>query len=617
MKRSRLVLAALAALILAAWWGGGRWFSGGGEDGGGGADPGGGNRAMDPHARGGAGPRGRGGAWRPPARPDGMVTISGMVVDAATHEGVGGVEVVFRGEAGEETTAAGPDGRFRIDVPAGAYRAFVRDETVLSVGEEDHVRLPGLPAADAAGAPDEALMPVVTASADVDGVELPVARGGVVRGTVVDRAGRPVAGAVLRAHAGRRPALGTDIAETGTDGAFELRLPAGRYFFEVTHARFAGIADADERQLELEPGEVQTATFTLVAGCVITGRVVAAGGGPAGEGAIERRWGDGDDEFSPDGRIAADGTFRWATTREGEFALRAWPWKSPPSPERTFACRDGARHDVVFSLPARGPDVDGVLVDRGGAPVALAYIDLASLDGGSGQQERTDEQGRWSVFQLAPGRYRVTAYAPGRGVVAATIEAPQTGVRLQLGGTGRIEGRTPLLAAGSFELTLDRCEDSERSLRLPAERRLVTVTDHRFSVEDVPACDLAFTATWRNSHARGGVEVPAGGVARVELDVGPPRAKVVTGTVTDTSGRPVEGVEVRAVHRDGEEAVATTDAAGRYTLSTFARAALVALATIDRLPHGAYGQVGMDDRDQETIDLTLRMLRTDGEDPPE
>jgi hypothetical protein len=620
MKRSHVLLAALAVLALVAWRGG-TWLHGDGEGDGEGdlaPAPGGGNRAVELGAGTPAAGRARGGARVSPPRRLGAVTISGTVVDALTHMSVGGVEVVFRGAAGEETTTAGPDGRYQIDVPAGAYRAFVRDEAVLSIGYADRVRLPGLPTAEAAGAPEEALMPIVTANADTDGVDLRVAVGSVVRGKVVDRSGRPVAGAVLRAQSSSlRPTLGTDIAETGPDGAFELRLPAGAYELDVSHARYAGLAGTDEeRRFYIGPGDIRTATYTLVAGCVIAGRVVGAGGQAAGDGAIEQKLGPTEDAFVPAGRIAADGTFRWTTTAEAEIVLRAWPWKSPPSPPRAFACRDGARHeDVLFTLADRGPDLDGILVDRGGAPVPHAFIDLVSLDGNTGQQERTDEHGRWSVFQLAAGRYQVTASAPGRGVVAATVTAPQAQVRLELGGTGRLEGRTPRLARGSFELTFQHCNEGEVHVQMPLERRLVTVTDHAFAVEDVPACDLRFFTRWRGSmEQHGGAVVPAGGVARVELDVGPRRAVVVRGTVTDDAGRPVADATVSELRaRLSVTATTTTDAAGRYTLRTFDDASIFAYKAVGAGMYEANGEVGTADADEATVDLVMSLDRNSGE----
>jgi hypothetical protein len=611
MKRPRrLLLAGLVAAALALWWAGGRLLGESDESPG---SAGGSNhpRSMSPLAEALAQARGRSGAlpWKPPPRLDGGVTVSGAVLDARTHTGVGGVEVVFRGAAGEETTTAGPDGTYRIDLPVGTYRAFVRDDTVLSVGRPDHVRLPGLPSAEAAGAPDESLMPVVVATADVEGVDLTVTRGGVVRGQVIDAAGRPVANAVLRARTpGFRPALGTDVAETGADGAFELQLPAGTYSLEVGHPRFAGVGGEDER-LMIEPGDVVTRTFTLIAGCVIAGRVVGANGRPAGDGAIEKQWGASELEFAPAGRISPDGTFRWSTTEEAEVVLRAWPWKAPPSAAQTFACRDGARYDnVVFALPNRGPDLDGVLVDRGGAPIAMAFIDLTPLDeGGIAQQERTDEQGRWSVFQLPAGRYRVVSHAPGRGIVATEIEAPQSHVRLQLGGTGRIEGTTPRLAKGSFELTFAMCYDDGGAIRLPAERRLVTVTGGKFVVDNVPACDLQYVASWRGRPRPGRTEVTAGGTTQLELDLGPPRAKVIHGTVTD-AGRPVDGATVVAIFEDEPPATATTDGAGRYTLRTFVGARLSASK---EGPGGetrhAHGAVSADDDDDEPADLEMRV----------
>jgi hypothetical protein len=546
------------------------------------------------------------------------VTIAGTVVDAATHDGVGGVEVVFRNERGEESTMAGPDGRYRIDLRPGAYRAFVRDDEVLSIGRAD-ARLPGLPSADAAGAPDEALMPLVMARTSASGVDLTVARGGVIRGKVVDRGGRPIASAVLQARSGGpRPSLGTDVAETGADGAFELRLPAGAYDLEVSHARFAGIAGPEEeRRIDLAPGDAVTRTFTLAAGCVIAGRVVRPGGAPAGEGAIEARWSE-EGRFSPAGQIAADGTFRWATMEEVQLDLRAWPWKSPPSPERSFACHDGARFEsVVFELPQRGPDLDGVLVDRNGAPVPLAYIDVTSLDGGPGQVERTDDQGRWGVFQLEPGSYLVTAHAAGRGVVATTVTAPATQVRLELGGTGRIAGRTPRIASGSFELMLARCTIDDSALRLPAERRLVTVTDHTFIVEDVPACDVDLVAVWHGRPVRERITVPTDGAAELDLAVGPARMKTVHGTVTDEDGRPLEGARVKALADNEAPVFATTEAGGRYSLRAAAGAMLIVSTRRDGEVYAGRAEIDEADGDEATVDVRLEAQERQEDEPSE
>jgi hypothetical protein len=524
----------------------------------------------------------------------GSVAIAGRVVDVEEGTGVGDVEVVLRGAAGEETAVAASDGTFRIEVPAGTYRAFVRDDRVLSIGRPARVRLPALPAADAANAPDEASMPVIVAMGDVSGLELGVMRGGIVTGQVVDPAGRPVAGAVVRAVSDRRPVLGSDVAETDATGTFELRLSAGYHALDAGHSHHAGVVESTE--VEVVTGARVTVRLVLAVGCVIAGRVVWPGGAPAGDGAIERGIdGAGEAGFVPSGTIAADGTFRWATTRPGPVTLRAWPWKSPHSPSATFSCRDGARFEHVFELPARGPDISGVLVDATGAPVPGAYIDLEPLDpGGLAQQERTDAEGGWGVFSMPAGRYRVTAQVPGRGFVVADVTAPATNVRLVLGDTGRIEARTPLLASGSLELELG-CID------LPGyegERRIVAVEHHRFVVEDAPACYVDIVARWRGLEASAEAHVRAGGAAQVEIVIGPPRAKRVYGVVRDPSGQPIAGVWVTAEHPAGG-AEATSDRDGRYELATFAGAQLFAIGSEDAV------RVSFDQAASQHIDLVV------------
>src|SRR5213079_1922125 len=149
-------------------------------------------------------------------------------------------------------------------------------------------------------------------------------------------------------------------------------------------------------------------------------------GKPAAEGAIEKRFGATDLEFAPATRIEPTGTFRWTTTDETEVILRAWPWHSPPGATKRFACKRGARFETTLVVTDRAPDVTGVLVDREGAPAPFTHLDVQPLDpGGIAQQERTDAAGQWAVYAMPPGRYAVTAQAPG-GVVSTIVTAPST-----------------------------------------------------------------------------------------------------------------------------------------------------------------------------------------------
>jgi hypothetical protein len=530
------------------------------------------------------------------------------VIDIRQQRPVGEVEVVFRDDLGDASATAASDGSYAIRIAPGVYRAFVRGEGVLSIGRPDRTRLPAMPPAEIAGVPDEALMATVVARGDADGFDLSVVHGGTVSGHLIDQAGEPVAGAVVRARGnGVRPALASDIAESASDGSFELVLPAGAFELEVHHDRLAGVAAG--AQIAIQPGDHLTPTLTMTAGCILTGRVVGPDGKPAGDGALERNGGAGPLDFAPAGRIEPDGGFRWVTTETTEITLRAWPWKSAPSPARQFACRDGARFDdVVFQVADRRPDLEGTLIDATGAPVGFAFVDLAPLDrGGIAQQERSDAAGRWQVFELPSGRYRVTAQADGRGVASAVVVSPRDGIRLELGGTGRLDGTTSRLARGSFELALGSCIESIGQIPVPQARRLVSVTGGRFAVDDLPACQLSFTAIWHGKPQAQTAAIPAGGTAHLDLDLGPPLPKVVHGIVRDPDGKPIADAFVIAKRSETADATARTDATGSYTLTTASGATLRASAH-SRI---GYAQVGGANIEREQVDLVV------GDDPPE
>ena len=527
------------------------------------------------------------------------VVITGKVLDRDAQSGVPEVEVVFKSPLGESSTTSGSDGSYRIEVSAGTYRAFVRDDNALSVGVPDLVRVPGSPSLDDASAPDEGLMPTVVAVTDVDHVDLSVVFGGRVDGTVVDRSGHAVVGAVLRARGNPlRPALGSDIAESDEHGHFDMRLPPGQYVIDATHAQLAGVTS--NVVIEVARGQTIHPSVTLTSGCVISGHVIAANGQPAGDGAIERRFGPGENDFGPAGRIESDGSFRWVTAETVSISLRAWPWKSPPANELTFDCRDGARYaNVTFRIPNQPPDIAGTLVDANGAPVALGFIDINPVDGGFGQQERTDANGRWAVYHMPAGHYRVTATAPARGVIATELDAPRTDVKLVLGGTGRIEGKTTTLAEGSFELTMSTCDNA---VNLPHAPRLVAVHEGHFTIDDVPACDLVAMASWQGVETEVVTTVPANDAAIIDLDIGPAQDKTVHGIVRDSSGHPVAGATVIGIPRNGgiSQDQTKTDASGGYSLRFAGNVIMVTSGDLQ-----GFEEVPRDGSDDATVDIVV------------
>jgi hypothetical protein len=450
----------------------------------------------------------------------GLVTISGRVVEVSSHAGVSGAEVVARGVLGESTAMTGGDGTFSIAVVPGDYRLAVRGAGVLSAGIAERPRLDGGPSAEQVASPEDSVMPAVRAIRDVGGVELAVWRDTTIEGEVVDTTHAAMAHVIVRADGSLRPASGSDVTETDAHGRFTLHVAPGQYSLHASYGVFVE-THAPAVDTTAAPASV---TIEMVAGCEVRGRVVHADGTPAADGALERGYGNDLDVFAPAGRIEADGTFHWVTGETGaDVALRAWPWKSPPTPAQRFACTPGARFDgVELRLPDAQASITGTIVDSGGAPVPDAYLDIEALDpGGFSQQERGDGDGHWQVFDMPPGHYRITATAAGRGVVADTVVAPSSDVALVLSGTGRIEGSAAGLASGSFEASFVECSDmvdtTGRGLAVAREPRVVAVADGKFEIDDAPACQLVLAARSLDRTVRARVAVAAGSTANVAL----------------------------------------------------------------------------------------------------
>jgi hypothetical protein len=535
--------------------------------------------------------------------PDGMVRVEGKVYELDKTDAVPGVEVVFSGASGEATTMTDLTGRYRLDVEPGAYRAFVRGDSVLSIGPRIDDRLPSTPQAGVAGVPDDQIATSLVLREDEHGIDLPVVRGGTVTGRVVDGSGRPVASAVVRALGSVvRPVLGTDLAETDGDGRFRLDLPVGTYALEASHDRFAGVDQVNRDPLvQVEAGRDATIEIVMVLGCVVEGRVLTASGTPSGDGALERKFGASDLEFGPTGKIDADGTFRWTTTTEGEVTLRAWPWKSTHSGARTFACRDGARFsDVVFQIPNTGPDMSGTVVMADGTPARFAFLDIFALGpDGINQQERADADGNWGVFAMPPGEYRISVFVPDGGVVTQTITSPASNIRLVLGGTGSIAGKVAGIDDGSFTMELGGCDDGVGREDRVRRQVVVPIRGGTYRVDTVPACAQTIIARAPTRERTESVTVAAGGVTDLDLDLGPRRKKRVTGIVSDDRG-PVEGALVTAAYGD-DQARAETDSRGWYEIETYAGEGIYAY----RGSAQAFATVGEADVPEERVDLRL------------
>ena len=556
-------------------------------------------------------------AVRPVA--DGLVRVTGTVFDLASHKVVGDVEVVFADGTTEASAIADVAGRYSIDVPAGRYRPFVRADGVISASTPLRERLPARPRPDQVAAARLDLAYAIDLRQSTDGVDLEVVRSGKVAGRVIDRSGNPIMGAVVRAYATDepstpRPILGPDVAETGADGRFDLEVAAATYRLDAYHDRYGGIAAA--AVVYVAPAETADAELTMMAGCVISGRVVRADGQPMSRGALERAYGNSGDNFYPDGDFADDGTFQWSTTEEIEISLRAWPWKSTHSEPRRFDCRDGARYDnVMFEIPRAEPDLAGRVVTADGTPIPFAYVDIGGISAGTmNQQERADADGNWAVFALPDGEYRVTATADGAGAVERVVTAPNAGIELRMSGIGTLAGKVKGIVDGSFTIDVYACTPTADTGGVHLEyRRVVPVSGGQYALEGVPACHQLAVAVSHGSHrVIMDTSVPVGGVGTLDIDVADPEPVTVRGVVRGADGRGVARAIVTVVSAMADDGggFVEADDNGRYTLQAHAGDQLAA-----RGPDGGFGLRWLERDSPSVVDLDVVLDPTDEHQP--
>ena len=410
-------------------------------------------------------------------------------------------------------------------------------------------------------------------AADHPPVEIEIAPGALVSGTVVGPDGRPVAGAEVLAIAvddstplatleARLGPWGVAMrtaasARTDADGRFEvdaLAVPARYRFF----ARRDGIV----RSALTDPPLAADAPGRHAAGAVALRRaasIVVQILDPDGAEVVDARvWVDlmGMDLVPEKGPRA-----RFTLLPPGDYDVRVAkaPWATAV---RRVTVVEGDEAEMTVRLE-RGVSLEGVVVDDRGTPVAGASVS-ASSDGDAGGGAATDAEGRFRVDGLRPGRYQVSASAQGHGRDGAEASAPGGGLRLVLRRSGTLRARL-VLPTGA-----------------PPPARV------QVYVEELPAGGgSGWQQAWQGgvgdghlAGARARVTLGVAGFAPVvrELDVAPGETRdlgdvvvdqggELVGRVVDAGGAPRAGARLRAVMHGGfDDVVATTDAHGRYRL---------------------------------------------------
>ncbi len=435
-------------------------------------------------------------------------------------------------------------------------------------------------------------------------LELVVTRGETLRGTVVDKAGAPVAGAEVRAWCRRDfdPERAPDRrARTASDGSFQIE-HLGPEFCLTAEARGLVCAWGLRGRL-LEEAGARGLEVVMALPTTLRGTVVSARGAPIGGAQIAvRAHGStsdrdatrvvGIERFQPISVVstsAADGSFELGPVPEG-------PWSASVShPEflPSSSDLDPAHPDTVVVLDP-GQDLSGRVLDPHGKP--LAGAEVSARTPGAYARSTTGADGGFTLRPLeasenafvrveADGhalcaRQPVVVGAGGDGFLEFVLEPP-----VRIAGRVRDPAGRPLAFArlrveGERLLVYDGVDYGERTTWEWAAGRneAVADADGRFAFEPLYEGEfelLVSPAATPRAHAS--FRVRAGREdLDLEVDVAALERVVFAGRVTDArTGEPVVGSTLTPMalgpggSRSGRNVALAPDAEGRFRLAGF------------------------------------------------
>jgi len=351
------------------------------------------------------------------AAPAGTATVSGIVVSSDLRRPVRRATVRLASTTPSMPLTATSDdqGRFTFEnVGTGQFTLTASKPGYLdsTYGE----RRPG------SGRPGTPLS--IADGQKIDRLTLPIARGGVLAGTVVDDGGEPAYGTEVRAlryvwQEGERTLRLAGSTRADDRGSYRLAaLPPGQYIVMATPAGDAGLLD-------------EFGTFAP--------KVAAAGQVAFGVGRPIQTQGPA---------AAAPPTTGYApvyypgTTSSGI----ATPVTIDVSEERSGL-------DLQMQLLPMGR-INGVVTNDDGRPAAGSEVRLISLDqplpGIGVRTTGTGPDGRFSFSDVTPGRYRLRAHVGLRQQVVVDQSGGETRVMMQFFSTAKSEGAGQALPGTGF-----------------------------------------------------------------------------------------------------------------------------------------------------------------------
>ena len=239
--------------------------------------------------------------------------------------------------------------------------------------------------------------------------------------------------------------VGSSTATTGEDGAFEIvGLKEGPVTIGV--GRVKGYAQ--HAPVKSETG-VNDLVIALDAGLSIKGVVITPDGKPPQHGWVNANWKKSGS--TPAGNANGqmqNGKFTISGIPEGVLVtVRVQTWGGNGGtaypPVVINDVRPGT-DDLEVRL-GEGVEVSGVVVDADGEPWNEGWVYVQAVEGQNRSPmgyTKPDAEGRFTIKGVPPGKYDVRLHMQGGGKIEPVrVEAPATGVRVQLPRTEVISGR--------------------------------------------------------------------------------------------------------------------------------------------------------------------------------
>jgi protocatechuate 3,4-dioxygenase beta subunit len=444
----------------------------------------------------------------------------------------------------------------------------------------------------------------------VTGINVTLLRSASISGHVADAAGSPLEGVFVSAIPYPCCSLGSlNYSYTEDDGSYQIdQLPPGSYALYFSKSQSSFLSQylggtptlLGATVLTVGSGSKLTVgTTTLVTSASISGRVVDSAGNPI-EGASVTARGSGqsfihaastaeDGSYTIDGLAA--GSYTLEFSKSGSSFLTQYlggTSSSQGATVLTVALGDSLTHKDM-TLPTAA-SISGRVVDEAGNPIEGVSVAASSTTSGSGNA-RTAADGTYKVDGLVAGSYTLQFSKPGSyptqyfGGTSSSQKA--TVLTVASGDALRLTDMTLLTVALISGRVVDAAGNPIAGVSVSANSTsggygsAQTAADGTYKVDGLAAGSYTLQfSKWRSSYvsrylggtssAQGAtVLTVAAGDALANKDMTLPTGASISGTVRDSSGKPLAGATIQAESLADGWAVshATSGADGTYTVA--------------------------------------------------